>query len=811
MNMNPLSPLTYYRRHKRQTLLLVGLVSLMTLGVCAMVRLLDSVPEGYQTAGNYLTRVSLVSAGGPMLDPGVVSRIRTYPGVAQAIQEKGLDISLPPIISEHHLFGISKTDMQTLMDACDLRLKEGRLPRPSTNEMTLSEEMVNAMGIQIGDRIDRTIGRNWSGESWYDAIPAPLELVGILEGTGPGPSVRMGFVSHEYVSNHELFGPPWVPGLVVIPQEGHKAEVDEFLEAEIASLRIEVMTHRLLSEHAASFSFFFYLMFGVVDVVVAAVMALVIGVINQISQTKRLEEFGVLNALGHGKGQLVRRLTLEAVGMTGMGWVGGLALSWLLFAALKVGFYEPRGLVLDLADLTPIWFSLPIPLVTAVVVASSTMRTFSRLDAVAVVERGKLSMEADGKRKAGKRSRVPNSSIKPLSPKTFYQRHRHRGVILLVSMGAMILGVSFPAFLFAPMGDAMQAFAEPLRQIGIITPRMEGTVDPGVTAQARTHPTVAQVIPAVELELAVQVPPLDWPISVYGVSEVDLQTLVNLYGVQVKEGRLPRPHASEVVLSEAIALNRDLHVGDEIGQPANKDDHNIPTEMVIVGILSRPSASLHYVQSRQLRTGSSQDRGRNDLWLGFASYEYLTSHELYASHPVHLLVIPNEGQKAEMDAWLREEVNPELVEAYTFEWMRTNYRLMALIFLAVFGVVEVIIAIVAAAALAVLSYVFFAQRRQEFGVLHAIGHSRPWLILRTVRETAIIVTVAWLASAVVCGIGLTGVQFGLYAPRGLSLNFFNPAPWLFTLPIPLTVIAASGGLVAWMLRRLDPVSIIERR
>ncbi|NIO71090.1 MAG: hypothetical protein GTN71_19170 [Anaerolineae bacterium] len=164
-----------------------------------------------------------------------------------------------------------------------------------------------------------------------------------------------------------------------------------------------------------------------------------------------------------------------------------------------------------------------------------------------------------------------------------------------------------------------------------------------------------------------------------------------------------------------------------------------------------------------------------------------------------------------MDTWLREEVNPELVEAYTFEWMRTNYRLLVLILLAVFGVVEVVIAIVAAVALAVLSYVFFAQRREEFGVLHAIGHSRPWLVLRTVRETASTVGVAWLLSALVCGIGLVGVQFGLYAPRGLSLNFFNPVPWLFTLPIPVAVIAASGGLVARMLRRLDPVAIIERR
>jgi ABC-type lipoprotein release transport system permease subunit len=656
--------------------------------------------------------------------------------------------------------------------------------------MALSEEMANAMGIELGDRIDRTIGRNWSGESWYDAIPAPLELVGILEGVGSGPSVRMGFVSYEYVSSHELFGPPWTPGMVVIPQQDRKGEVDEFLETEIASSRAMVATHHLLSEKAMGLSVFFYLIFGIVDVVGAVVVALVVGVINQISQTQRLEEFGVLNALGYSQGRLVRRLSLEAVGMTGMGWLGGLALSWLLFAVLKGSFYEPRGLVLSLAHLTPIWFSLPIPLVTAFVMALSSRRTFARLDAVAIVERGKLSVETAG----SGRQEAKGSSVRPLSCWTFYRRHHRRGLILLITMGVMILGVSFPAFLFAPMGNAMQAFAEPLRQIGIVTPRMDVSVDPGVAAQVRTHRTVARVIPAVELDLRVQVPPLGWPISIYGVSESDLQTLINLYGVQVKEGRLPHPNTNEVALSEAVALNRDLHVGDKIGQPVSEGD-NIPTEMAVVGILSRPS----------------QDCAENDLWLGFASREYVASHELYASHPMHLLVVPNKGQKAEMDAWLREEMNPELVEVYTFEWMRMNYRLLALVFLAISGVVEVIIAIVASVALAVLSYIFFAQRQEEFGVLHAIGHSRPWLVLRTVRETASTVGIAWLLSAVMCGIGLVGMQIGLYAPRGLSLSFFSPVPWLSTLPILVAVVAVSGGLVFRMLRRLDPVTVIERR
>jgi hypothetical protein len=90
-----------------------------------------------------------------------------------------------------------------------------------------------------------------------------------------------------------------------------------------------------------------------------------------------------------------------------------------------------------------------------------------------------------------------------------------------------------------------------------------------------------------------------------------------------------------------------------------------------------------------------------------------------------------------------------LVEALTFDWMRMNYRLLSLIPLA----------------LAVLSYVFLAQRREEIGVLHAIGRSRRWLVLRTVRETASAIGLAWLASALVLGIGLIGVQVGLYAPR----------------------------------------------
>ena len=787
--MNPLSPLTYYRRHKRQTLLLLVLISLMTLGVSVMVRLPDSFLEHMYYSESYATRVGLVLALGESLDPEIVSQIRSHPDVAQVMHERGLFITWPPIGGDSHLFGVSESDMQALLDACDLRLKEGRLPRPHTNEIVLSEMMARGAKVWIGDEISRSVNQDW-----FAAIPSPLALVGILEEDGsssqPGPPV--GIVSYEYISNHELFTPPWTHGLVVVAREGRQAAVDDFLEIAI-SPHAEVRTNRQLAEKITRVSRNFHLLFGVVDVLVAVAIALVVGMINQIALSRRLAEFGVLHALGNGKSRLVRRLALEMAVVALLSWIVGLALSWGFFALLKGKLYEPNGINLSLANLTPIWFSIPVPLAAIAFVVWNARRTLDRLDAVAIIERDQLSAET-GRQRTARRSRAPHSADRPLSSWTFYLRHRRRGLALTVTMGVMILGVAFPAFIFGPMLGAWATLFEHLRQVSIVSSSMVLAVDPAVTAQIKGHVDIVGVVPAIRLRIRVDVPPMAHPsIPLYGVYESDLQTLINLYGVRVEKGRLPQPRTNEIVLSKALAQNRNWRVGDKIGRAYDaKEDDELPTEMVVVGILSSPP-------------------GQEDLWTGFVSFEYLSSHEFYASFPVCMLVLPREGRKSEMDAWLEENVASEQTAVQTFDGMQMEYRIAMWAVLVLFGIIESVIAIVAAVALAILSYTFFIQRREEFGVLHAIGHSRQWLVLRTARESASVVVVAWLLGAVLCGLGLIYMQVGVFAPKGMTFNILNPAPWLFTLPIPVAVITTSGGLVTRMLRKLDPVTVIEKR
>ena len=781
--MNALSPLTYYRRHKGNALLQIALISLATVGLFVLVGVLDAVP--LRAKVSYLTKLSRIAPTTGTLDPTVVSQVQTHPDVARTIPDNGLGITLPSLLGteSQRLLGVSPQDAQYLMQHCGLRLKEGRIFEPRTNEIVLSEEVARALDLELGDEIGRMIDRDY-----YGAISAPLVLVGILESdpqVSAGPSVRLGFVSAEYLSGHELYAPR-ATSLLVVAREGRKAAVDGFLENEIGSKHTEVETYALLAAFLEVARVAVYVIFGVVNSVVAVAVAFVVGIINRIAVSKRLSEFGLLHALGRAKKYLIRRLTLETATVAGIGCVIGLGIALVIMRWLKNSLFYDLGMEVNLFNPAPFCFVLPIPLIVVALTFLGVRRILARLDAVAIIERGKLSEESQERRA------VERSSARPLSALTFYLRHRRRGVLMILGTALMVLGIALPVFLLSAMTSAMRPYMEYLQDVSVVSP-VHSELGPGVVGQIRGHPAVARTIPAIPLSVQMILPPGGGTdVRVYGVFEEDLHILLELFGVQVQEGRLPRPRSNEIVLSAAIAANRDLHVGDVIGGETDDDDvlivDNLPTEMTVAGILS-------------------PDRP----WVGFASYEYLQSHELTSSRSPYLLIIPREGQKQTLDQWLEESVDSARARVTTHAAEAREYREMTTSLVLTFTLLECMIAAVAAVALATLNHIFFTQRQEEFGILNAMGRSRQWLVLRTMKETVSVVGVAWILGAALCGIGLLGMQRFVYAPRGLTVGFFNPTPWLLTIPVPLAVALASVGTIAWVLSRLDPVAVIERR
>jgi hypothetical protein len=229
----------------------------------------------------------------------------------------------------------------------------------------------------------------------------------------------------------------------------------------------------------------------------------------------------------------------------------------------------------------------------------------------------------------------------------------------------------------------------------------------------------------------------------------------------------------------------------------------MPTELTVVGLLESTDAALVG------RAG--YDVPPMPRCPGFASYEYLDVHERYAGTPAHLLVVPVKGHESEMGVWLEETVaSPQS----NIETLGTSYRLWQRNTQTAQTVVVISLAIFTAVAglgLPVFNAISFAQPRDEFGILYDTDHYRAKLVTRALRENVSITVVAWLIGAAICIVVVFFAQATLYVPLGTSVNLTNPMPWLFTLPIPIAVVAASAGAVAWALLLLDPVAVIERR
>ena len=786
--MNPLSPLTYYRRHKRWTFLLTAFLALAVMGLYLFIGLAQETYIAPAFAINrYLTKFNLVQPDQvPSLDPDTVDRIRANPDVARVLPQNDVSIKVANVGGANfpfRLIGLQEADVAKVLAQCSVTLIEGQLPQPGSNGVALSEEIVAALKLKIGDTLDRM-----KDEKAYPNIVSPLQLVGILSG-----DVRLGIMSYEYLEESESYRNLVDDGLLVIARPGREVAVADFLQQSIRSSNIKTYTYQSVSDQVSRDQRLLYALGLPIVLLVAVAITLVVGAINQLAFMRRLQEFGTLHAFGRSKGGLARRLTLETAGLAAAGCVLGILLAWGGMAILSAAVYAPKGFAYNPFAVTALPFVAPVPLAVIDFTLFTAVRALGRMDAVAIVERGELSMEGgrSGRAARGRADSLP----RPLASITFYRRHIRQAAVLSGATVLLIVGTALLFFVFAAGADAMQPALNNLSRISAVSPNNQ-PLDAAVIEQIRAYPAVERVIDVYTfIPVKISIPPMlpDYPVETLCVTAEDMAYLVELYQLKLAVGHLPRPNTNDVVIPWTVAKNRNIKVGDVIGDPAHPiypGAPSLPVEVVVSGILA-PAKTL-----------------ADETWLSFMSLEYV---DQYRESDLSLIVVPRAEQKAALDAWLKSSIAGESRIVYTYGNQQVAFQKEMGTMLFTFLLMEIVIALVAALAIAGLNYVFVTQRQVEFGVLNALGFARPQLVGRVMRETLFTTGAAWLVGMLGCILILLCLQYGVYTSAGLRLNFFNPTPWLFTLPIPVAVLAVTSGTISWMLSRLDPVSIVERR
>jgi len=376
--------------------------------------------------------------------------------------------------------------------------------------------------------------------------------------------------------------------------------------------------------------------------------------------------------------------------------------------------------------------------------------------------------------------------VDPSSPWTYARRNVRKilpTLVILTFVVALILAV---LTLLAGLKDSALVYAREFEFWTVVLPRKDTRIPAEIRARIEAHPSIERVIDSRNAFIQLKTLVGKLPYHLRAARPEEMEFLLRSAGDRLSEGSLPRAGTSEVALHANLMKTNGWTLGQEFGMDVSEDDW-MPGRFRVVGILEGPTP------------------------LGLCSFEYLNNPLAYAFSAKlweRVVAVARPGRTAEMNAFLRGI--PE-VKLYDRERARGEIAESFDRILQVLNFVSGALIVVVAVVVGMIHSIFFAQRMDEFAVLLAIGHTRRRLLRKVGLETAGIMAVSWAAGAAIA-LAAFGAFRGLYLlPRGIPIPFFQPFAVGVSLALPLAAYAFASFTVNGRLRRLDPVTIIERR
>lgn len=276
-----------------------------------------------------------------------------------------------------------------------------------------------------------------------------------------------------------------------------------------------------------------------------------------------------------------------------------------------------------------------------------------------------------------------------------------------------------------------------------------------------------------------------WPFIVLAMNQADMRYYVEKQGGGKVDGRYPKTGAAEAIISQPIATNLGLKIGDELLGPTNPDAFST-NSVRIVGIIE------------------------NSAWMALGSVEYYQQFH-FPPVDVFLAFAKDRSDQEKLGKWAVDFYSGQNVRVLTFDQVEADTDTMFSILYRILNVVIGTLVVVITLMMGMLINIYLSQRLQEFGLLQAIGYTKKEIISRVILENLIVVFGGWVLGSITAFGLLTVVQKTLMEPSAFALNALDPMAYLYTIPVPCAILGVAIATVVRKFRSFDPIGIVERR
>jgi putative ABC transport system permease protein len=371
----------YYLSNKRRGISLIFVMALTVFSIYFVTSLVQSIFSTVEYSNiACLNDFSFVYpvGGSSFLSDETVEKIQKDDSVKKAY----------PILLEYtvinNIFGttsgyaafMEEADIKEIFNDYSLTVTEGRLPQENSYELIMHEDMLKNKGLSVGDTFGSAVDEG-------EQIDGKYMITGAFSGDS-----YMAFGTKSYRQKElEELGLDFQNttfGLLVTPKtdlDTMNNMLDTMGHDETAAMTLSY-AKETLQENISSIKF---LMFVIVIVIAVSISAAVCIVLETI-YNDRMEEFGILYAIGYKKSWLFRNIIAEIVVLVFISWILGLILSYGVLSLVAKSVFEPMGQMLSIVSIQSLLYTIIVMVVFVVVTILVTILKFAKKDLIAIIE-----------------------------------------------------------------------------------------------------------------------------------------------------------------------------------------------------------------------------------------------------------------------------------------------------------------------------------------------------------------------------------------------------------------------------------------
>ena len=375
----------------------------------------------------------------------------------------------------------------------------------------------------------------------------------------------------------------------------------------------------------------------------------------------------------------------------------------------------------------------------------------------------------------------------PLAPTMFLRRNAGKTVplVLVITLAVMLIQSIIALINSIPLSiRTIYRYTDAF--LGV-SPRLDPTMTPTFVKTLTTNPPVEIEKVILCRASGAQVKSIvgKWPFAVMAMERADLDYYLQRQGAKGITGRFPKDGAPEMIISESVARNLNLKLGDTFLKPDDSENFSrMPVK--VVGII------------------------KADRWMMLGNKQYFADTQPI---PIDFALIFTKdiSKQGEYDRWAEKKMKGEFAQLFAFHQIEKQSSEMFAVLYKIINLVIGVLVIVITTMMGMLMNIYQSQRLVEFGLLQAIGFTKQQLLKRVLIESLIVIIGGWFVGLLAARGVLLIAQAMLMAPNAFALDVADRMALTYTVPVPIAILLVAVGTIWLRFRNFDPVAVVERR